>query len=175
MSFFGASLLKKKSCKGDQEKKWIMKDKREKQRIEERFSPYGKVPKNSGKKQYSHILQKKETGTVPGNKKRTPVASTNTGGTVISRTPVASTNTAGPIISLDDSTDEVMVIGREEHLVCPVLYCEVKFTSRDLFKQHMEDFDHSPINPCLENPNGTLTVTQQYVCTNCGRCFKVGI
>ncbi|XP_048763268.1 uncharacterized protein LOC125671539 isoform X2 [Ostrea edulis] len=141
---------------GDVEKKWITKDKREKQRIEDRFSPYGKIS-NSRKKPFSPVLQKNRAGTVLGNKQETLVPSANT---------------AVPVNSLDDPAEEVVMIGNDELLVCPVLYCEVRFTSRDQLQQHMEDFDHSPINPCLENPNGALTVTQEYVCTNCRACFR---
>ncbi|XP_062600969.1 E3 SUMO-protein ligase ZNF451-like isoform X1 [Saccostrea cucullata] len=142
---------------GDIEKKWKIKDKREKERIDARFSPYRSSPSNPRRQS---TIQKKRTGTqsqnlVENHRQQTPASSSSSA-----------------VISLDDSLEEVKMIGRDEHIICPVLYCEVKFTSQNKLEQHMRDFDHSPINPCSENLDGTLTGIKEYTCTNCGASFE---
>ncbi|XP_061182624.1 E3 SUMO-protein ligase ZNF451-like [Saccostrea echinata] len=147
---------------GDLEKKWAVKDKREKQRIDARFSPYRNSP-SSSRRQQSSAIQKKRTSTPSGNSMQNPRQQ--------ARTPVSTSSPA--VISLDDSLEEMKMTGCEEHIIiCPVLYCEVKFTSKNKQEQHMRDFDHSPINPCSENSNGVLAGIKQYICTHCGANFE---
>lgn len=164
---------------GDAEKKWLVKDKREKQRIEARFSPYGKSPNSSRRQNSSPREQQHGNVSGPSLPKSRLMTRTPMGGSQRSTPASTSTCTSSSptVISLDDTSDEVVIDNIElpEHsqpLACPVLYCEVLFTTRDKLEQHMRDFDHCPINPCMVNLDGVLAHSRSYMCTSCSECFK---
>lgn len=157
-----------------------MKDKREKQKIEARFSPYGKSPNNVRKQNLGPAQEKKRgmnfsTPSVNG----TELLDRNSSRSFRSASSSAvSTATSPAVISLDDSPEVVKIDDAESSessgpLVCPVLYCEIVFTSRGKLEQHMKEFNHCPINPTMVNEDGVLKLTQEYMCTNCEKCFKV--
>nr|XP_022319072.1 E3 SUMO-protein ligase ZNF451-like [Crassostrea virginica] len=164
---------------GDVEKKWLLKDKREKQKIEARFSPYGKSP-NNVRKQNLGPAQEKKRGmnfSTP-SVNATELLDRNSSRSFRSVSSSAvSTATSPAVISLDDSPEVVKIHDAESSessgpLVCPVLYCEIVFTSRGKLEQHMKEFNHCPINPTMVNEDGVLKLTQEYMCTNCEKCFK---
>lgn len=160
-----------------------MKDKREKQRIEARFSPYGKSPNSSRRQNSSPREQQHGNVSGPSLPKsrlmtRTPMGGSQRSTSSVSTAASTSTSSSPTVISLDDTSDEVVIDNIElpEHsqpLACPVLYCEVLFTTRDKLEQHMRDFDHCPINPCMVNLDGVLAHSRSYMCTSCSECFKV--
>lgn len=167
---------------GDAEKKWLVKDKREKQRIEARFSPYGKSPNSSRRQNSSPRDQghgKFSSPSLPksGPMTRIPIGGSQRSTPSVSTAASTSTSSSPTVISLDDTPDEIVIdnIEPSEHsppLACPVLYCEVLFTTRDKLEQHMRDFDHCPINPCMVNPDGVLAQRRSYLCTSCDECFS---
>lgn len=160
-----------------------MKDKREKQRIEARFSPYGKSPNSSRRQNSSPREQQHGNFSGPSLPKsrlmtRTPIGGSQRSTSSVSTAASTSTSSSPTVISLDDTPDEVVIDNIEppEHslpLACPVLYCEVLFTMREKLEKHKRDFDHCPINPCMVNLDGVLAHSRSYLCMSCGECFKV--
>lgn len=177
---------------GDAEKKWLVKDKREKQRMEARFSPYGKSPNSSRRQNSSPREQQHENfssrslpksglikrTSVGGTPRSMPVSTAASTSTSSSPTVISLDDTPDEVVSLDDTPDEVVTDNTEstQHsapLACPVLYCEVLFTTRDKLEKHMRDFDHCPINPCMVNLDGVLAQSthRSYICTSSDESF----
>ena len=58
--------------------------------------------------------------------------------------------------------------------VCTVLHCEAVFTSEAKLNHHMNQFSHSPCNPCLRVKDGKLLPDPLcYMCPRCDQDFKV--
>ena len=58
--------------------------------------------------------------------------------------------------------------------VCRVLNCEAMFTSEAKLNHHMNQFSHSPCNPCLSVKDGKLLPDPLcYMCPKCDQDFKV--
>lgn len=58
--------------------------------------------------------------------------------------------------------------------VCRVLHCEAVFTSQAKLNHHMNQFQHSPCNPCLKAKDGKLLPDPIcYMCPKCDEDFKV--
>lgn len=59
---------------------------------------------------------------------------------------------------------------------CRVLHCETVFTSQAKLNHHMNQFRHSPCNPCLRAKDGKLLPDPIcYMCPECDGDFKVKI
>ncbi|XP_071118901.1 E3 SUMO-protein ligase ZNF451-like [Haliotis cracherodii] len=59
---------------------------------------------------------------------------------------------------------------------CPIIGCQVKFSSQKDHEMHERHFEHSPCNPLLHMPNGCLPDHPlSFVCPKCGESFQRSI
>ena len=76
------------------------------------------------------------------------------------------------IIVTEDNTPSSPAQPRQ--YTCHVLHCQSVFTSREKRNHHMNQFRHSPCNPCLQAKDGKLLPDPvYYMCPQCDQHFKV--
>ncbi|XP_063417218.1 E3 SUMO-protein ligase ZNF451-like [Mytilus trossulus] len=78
--------------------------------------------------------------------------------------------------STDNSNDASNTIDQsvrpKDHVRCPVLNCNGIFDSTELFDRHMNNFEHSPMDPWGEHSENKDISSDIVMCPECGKVFE---